>query len=127
MLMFLTTPTTADVGTLADASLVAWGHNEYGQCNFPTGNSYSHVIGGSAFALAVLSNGSLAGWGWNGYDQCDVPTGSNYVQIAAGHLHGLALRSDGSLVAWGDNGSGQWLRCQSRPSGRGRPRPGSDL
>ena len=87
--------------------LVAWGWNDYGQCDVPPGNDYVAVSGGDYHSIALKSNGSLAAWGRNQWGQCNVPVGSDYVAIAAGYGHSLALKANGSLVAWGRNDNGE--------------------
>ena len=91
---------TADVGSLADASIVAWGDNEYGACNVPAGYDYTQVRRGYIFGLALRSDGSLAAWGGDFEGECNVPAGNNYTRIAPGGYFGLAMRTDGSLAAW---------------------------
>ena len=87
--------------------IVAWGWNDYGQCDAPEGGGYVAIAAGSGHSLALHSDGTLAAWGDNSFTQCDIPPDSNFVAITAGHRHSLAIRSDGSLAAWGDNGDGQ--------------------
>ena len=81
--------------------IVAWGRNDYGQCDVPDGNDFVAVSAGLHHGLALRSNGTVVAWGSNSAGQCDVPAGNDFVAVAAGGLHGLALRSDGSLVGWG--------------------------
>jgi hypothetical protein len=101
-----------------DGSIVAWGDNEFGQCNvpgLPPGLTYVEVAAGYAHSVARRSDGSLVAWGLNAYGECNVPAlprGLTYVEIAASgdypyYGHTIARRSDGSVVAWGNNLSGQ--------------------
>ena len=54
--------------------IVAWGWNNYGQCDVPTGNDFIAIAGGHDHSLALRADGSLAGWGRNTWGQADVPT-----------------------------------------------------
>ena len=97
----------------SDGSVVAWGDNDYGQCNvpaLPAGLTYVEVAAGDCHTVARRSDGSVVAWGCNGDGQCNVPAlpaGLTYVEVAAGGCHTVARRSDGSVVAWGDNNYGQ--------------------
>lgn len=87
--------------------LVAWGWNEYGQCDVPAGDDYVAISAQFKHSLALKADGTVVGWGQNNHGQSDPPPGNDHVAVAAGELHSLALRSDGSIVAWGYNRSGQ--------------------
>jgi hypothetical protein len=69
---------------------VAWGDNNYGQCNvpaLPAGLTYVEIAAGAFHTVARRSDGSVVAWGQNLYGQCDVPalpSGLTYVEIAAG-------------------------------------------
>jgi alpha-tubulin suppressor-like RCC1 family protein len=95
-------------------TVVAWGWNNYGQCNvpsLPSGLRYESIAAGGGFgsgehSLALRSDGAVVAWGNNGSGQCNVPTlpsGLRYESVAWGGYHSLALRSDGAVVAWGYN------------------------
>ena len=90
-----------------DGSIVAWGRNDFGQCNVPDGNDFVAIESGNYFGIALRSDGSLAAWGWNVVGQVDVPAGNDFVAISSRASHSLAMRADGSLVAWGANEYGQ--------------------
>ena len=81
-------------------SIVAWGDNDLGQCDVPSGSDFVAVAAGVGHSLALREDGSLAAWGYNAHGQCNVPAGSDFVAVAAGASHGLALKEDGSLAAW---------------------------
>jgi len=87
--------------------IVAWGRNEYGQCDVPKGNDFVDITSCWLHSLAVKSDGSLVAWGRNILGECNVPEGNDFVTIAAGNLHSVAVAADGSLVAWGSNHYGQ--------------------
>jgi hypothetical protein len=89
-------------------TLLAWGDNEYGQCNVVTQEHYLAVAAGLRHSLALLAGGRIVGWGSNAYGQCDPPPpNDDFVAVAAGGYHSLGLRSDGSIAAWGWNAYGQ--------------------
>ncbi|MEI7434626.1 MAG: NosD domain-containing protein, partial [Methanomicrobiales archaeon] len=91
-------------------SIAAWGNNQYGQCNVPTGTSYAAISAGGWHSLAIATNGSIVAWG----ESTGVaPSGNDFSAIASGWYHNLALRQDGTIVAWGNNKVGQ---CNA-PSG----------
>ena len=93
-----------------DGSVVAWGDNNFGECNVPDGLSdvISISAGGLKYlwdighSIALKQDGTIVAWGDNSLDQLDIPDGLfNAVSIAAGGLSNLALKSDGTLAAWG--------------------------
>jgi len=90
-------------------SILAWGDNQYGQCNVPQPNSdFIAVAAGVNFSLGLKANGSVVGWGDNYDGQCNAPApNSNFIKISAGASHSLGLKSDGTIVAWGNNVFGQ--------------------
>jgi len=116
----------------SDGSIVAWGYNNYGQLDVPSG-TFIAVAAGVWHSLAIRSDGSLVEWGRNSYKDIfgsghyrvsasnasetflfrepfssfELPEGNDFIAISAGPNHNLALRSDGSLVAWGYNSDGQ--------------------
>ena len=92
-----------------DGTVVAWGGNEYGQCNVPIGlKGVVSIAGGGNHSLALKDDGTVVAWGGNEYGQCNVPIGlKGVVSIAGGGNHSLALKDDGTVVAWGGNYKGQ--------------------
>ncbi|XID93376.1 immunoglobulin-like domain-containing protein [Paenibacillaceae bacterium WGS1546] len=93
----------------SDGTVVAWGHNGYGQSTVPAGlDEVTSIAAGYYHSLALKSDGSIVAWGENNYGQSTVPAGlDEVVAIAAGRNHSLALRADGIVVAWGENNYGQ--------------------
>jgi alpha-tubulin suppressor-like RCC1 family protein len=107
----------------ANPEVVAWGYNDSGQTNVPSGlSNVVAIAAGEVHSLALTAEGGVVAWGAGlpgtsghpHYGQATVPGGlSNAVAIAAGEVHSLALTAEGGVVAWGSNGSGQ----TSVPSG----------
>ncbi len=93
----------------ADATVVAWGDNSYGQATVPGGlTNVLAIAAGDGYSLALKSDGTVVGCGYNHDGQTTPPAGlTNVLAIAAGGYHSLALKSDGTVVGWGDNSSGQ--------------------
>ncbi|WGD36551.1 hypothetical protein [Lysinibacter sp. HNR] len=118
-----------------DGNLYAWGENGFGQLGdgtttdrsspvpvqTPPGVSYTQVVAGGFFSLALGSDGNLYAWGsnWTGQlgngtnidsaepVQVQTPPSITYTQLAAGELFALALDDAGNLYAWGNNLLGQ--------------------
>jgi len=97
---------------LPHGHLVAFGDNEYGQCEVPAAllpPRRIHAIASGGAHNVVISEGIVTAWGDNSSGQCTVPAWGSLkaYDVAAGAAHSLALLSDGSVRAWGDNTSGQ--------------------
>jgi len=93
----------------ADRTVVAWGANDRGQINIPTGLvNVVAIAAGFEHSVALTGEGSVVVWGRNDYGQANAPIALNdFVAIAAGYFHTLGLRRDGSVLAWGRNLEGQ--------------------
>lgn len=92
----------------SDGKAVAFGVNEYNQCNVrksPRGVSYVAAACGQFHTVLVRSDGQAVAFGLNRDGQCDIPDlpkGLNYVGCAAGEGLTLLLRSDGQVISLGD-------------------------
>ena len=132
---------------LADASVVAWGNNEFGQLGDGTETNrgvpvavgglkeVTAIAAGGSHSLALLKNGTVMAWGYNFHGQLGdgklgteeagetepVPVkGLTKVKaIAAGGEHSLALLENGTVMAWGNDENGQL--------GNGTLKPSSDV
>jgi alpha-tubulin suppressor-like RCC1 family protein len=98
---------TSTAAELKVYSLVAWGWNDYGQTNVPTGlTNVVQISAGTQHNLALLRDGTIVAWGAG--LQTNVPAGlANVMAVAAGGSHSLALKNDGTVAVWGDNSVGQ--------------------
>jgi hypothetical protein len=83
------------LGLKSDGTIVAWGYNDYGQCDVPAPNAdFVAVAGGRYHSLGLKSDGTIVAWGRNDQDQCDVPApNADFVAIAAGQIHSLGLKN----------------------------------
>jgi len=82
------------LGLKDDGSVVAWGDNDYGQCNVPPPNEgFVAVAGGYAHSAGLKEDGSVVVWGSNDDGQCDVPSpNGGFMALAAGRCHSLGLK-----------------------------------
>ena len=93
----------------SDGTVYAWGYNQYGETNVPSGlNGVTAIACGDYHDLALKSDGSVVGWGQNTYQQTTNVAATNVVAIAAGGQGSIALRVDGSVTTWGLYGGGQY-------------------
>ena len=69
-----------------DGGIVAWGRNDYGQCEVPEGlTDVLKITTGATHTLAIKSDGTVVAWGDNRFEKCNVPEGlTDVIDIAAG-------------------------------------------
>jgi alpha-tubulin suppressor-like RCC1 family protein len=92
-----------------NGAAVAFGDNDYGQIEIPSGR-FIACAAGWHHTLWVRSDGAAVASGRNDNGQCrvpDLPTGLRYTGAAAGWSHSVLLRSDGQAVAFGYDGEGR--------------------
>ena len=95
---------------LKDGTVVAFGLNDYEQCDTPYGLKEAVAIAaGWSHSLALLKDGTVVAWGGNNHNQCDIPQQiqKRVKAISVGWSHSLALLKDGTVVAWGGNNHNQ--------------------
>lgn len=110
---------TGDAHGLAlrsDGTIAAWGQNDDGECDVPSG-TYKAIGAGADFSLAVRTDGSIAAWGYDGQGQVsNVPAGNDFIAVDGGEFFAVALRSNGSIAAWGYD---RWGQVSGTPAGIG--------
>ena len=81
------------LGLKQDGSIVAWGDNEYGQCNVPEPNAgFIAIAAYSQHNLGLKQDGSIVAWGANDYGECNVPSpNADFITVEAGGWHSLAI------------------------------------
>ena len=97
------------VGLKADGTVMAVGHNQYGQCNVESWTNIVQVSAGGYHTVGLKSDGTVVavGVGYQDYGQLDVGSWTNIVQVIAGAGHTVGLKADGTVVAVGLNSAGQ--------------------
>jgi hypothetical protein len=95
------------VGLKCDGTVIAVGHNDFGQCNVGHWIDITQVASGGGQTVGLKSGGTVVAVGYNKYGQCNVGGWRGIVQVSAGMSYTVGLRSDGSVVAVGDNYEGQ--------------------
>ncbi|MCK4352994.1 T9SS type A sorting domain-containing protein [candidate division WOR-3 bacterium] len=114
----------------ADAEVLAWGYNCYGQLGDSTTidrcepvqthiTNTIAIVAGRYHSLALKSDSTVWAWGWNLYGQIGDSTDTTRLEpvqahnltdaiaITGGSWHSLALKSDSTVWAWGSNYYGQ--------------------
>lgn len=87
-----------------NGSVVAWGHNDFGQATVPASarSGVVAIAAGVASSLALKSDGSVVAWGIDDQGQSMVPAElEQAVGIGAGQGFAAAVQSDGRVIAWG--------------------------
>lgn len=79
---------------------LAWGDNEFGQCDVPEG-MFTQIACGFFHSLGLRKDGTIECWGQNHYGQCDAPEGV-FRQIAADAHYSVGLKKDGTIAIWGE-------------------------
>ena len=91
------------VGLKADGTVVAVGHNEYGQCNVQDCTDIVAVSAGNFHTVGLKSNGTVVATGLGDNGECDISAWSDIIAISAGNDHTVGLKSDGTVVAVGES------------------------
>ena len=140
-----------------DGLLYAWGANDEGQLgdgtqslsavvlpvstsSFPVGTTFSQIVAGKQYSMALSSEGVVYAWGDNYWGQLGDGTSvdsylpvrvstsgmpdptTTFSSIAVGWYHSLALTANGQLFTWGSNSYAQLVRS-TPPSDRKLPTP----
>jgi serine/threonine protein kinase len=94
-------------GLRSDASVVAVGFNENGQCEVGSWRDIALVSAGLYHTVGLRSDGTVLAVGNNESGQCEVSGWENVIAVSAGEWHTVGLRADGTVLAAGYNGDGQ--------------------
>ena len=87
--------------TRADATVVCWGDNTFGQAEAPEG-TFRAVDAGAIHTCAIRTDGTVECWGDNSLGQADPPDGA-FRSVSAGWGHSCAVSVDGAISCWGDD------------------------
>jgi len=112
-------------------TLWTWGSNSYGQLGINSfsvnvyspvqvgaSTTWTRVVCGSLFTLALQAPGTLWAWGYNNVGQLglsdvtnrsspvQVGTLSTWIQVSASGLSGAGIQTPGTLFTWGSNNYG---------------------
>jgi len=68
----------------SDGSLMAWGMNDFSQCNVPDGNDFVAIEGGGTHSLAIRAFWLLLVWGNISHGRCDVLKSDKFLAIVGG-------------------------------------------
>ena len=60
------------MGLKADGTVVAVGHNKYGQCNVSSWRGIAAISAGGYHTVGLKSDGTVVAVGNNDYGKCDV-------------------------------------------------------
>lgn len=88
----------------AEGEVLAWGGNDFGECEVPEGLSdVVDIEAGTLNSLALTSDGHLHVWGRDKDRMSEVPPEiqGQIVAMDEGDSHVLALTQDGKVWAWG--------------------------
>jgi len=87
--------------TRADATVVCWGDNAFGQAD-PPERTFQAVDAGAIHTCAITTDGTVVCWGDDSLGQADAPDGE-FGAVSAGWGHSCALAGDGAIACWGDD------------------------
>jgi alpha-tubulin suppressor-like RCC1 family protein len=92
----------------ANGQVVAWGLNDYGQCDVPTGgqSGVTFVDAGRDYSLAIKDYGGVISWGHNTNYGGSIPPEAQSGVLAVCNTSRdttSALKSDGTVIQFGDS------------------------
>ena len=72
--MAISTTGMHNLALKSNGTIVAWGNNDYGQCEILAPNAdFVAVAAGAHHSLGLKSDGTIVSWGRNDWNECDVP------------------------------------------------------
>ncbi len=90
------------VALRADGTCVAFGSNDYGQCNVSQWENIVKLAAGRYFTLGLCADGTVVACGSNLAGQCNVSEYRNVIDVAACDQTAVLMFADGTLRAQGD-------------------------
>jgi alpha-tubulin suppressor-like RCC1 family protein len=93
------------VGLKSDGTVVAVGHNWWGECNVGSWHDITQVAAGGYHTVALRYDHTVSTVGSNLQGQRNgVGNWTDITQVAAGEFHTVGLKADGTVVAAGAAG-----------------------
>jgi len=87
------------LGLKKDGTVVAFGDNEYGQCNVGDWTNIVAIAAGGAFSVGLRCDGTVIATGLNNSGQCDLEDWKDIVVISACGAMTNGIKSDGTVVS----------------------------
>lgn len=87
------------LGLKEDGTVVAFGDNEYGQCNVEDWTNIVAIAAGGAFSVGLRCDGTVLASGLNNTGQCDLENWKDIVVISACGAITNGIKSDGTVVS----------------------------
>lgn len=87
------------LGLKKDGTVVAYGDNEYGQCNVGDWTNIVAIAAGGAFSVGLRCDGTVIATGLNNSGQCDLENWKDVVVISACGAITNGIKSDGTVVS----------------------------
>ena len=86
--------TLLTVGLRDDGTVVAVGHDYYGQCDVANWTDIVQVAAGYYRTLGLRSDGTVVGIGKSFWGQWEIGGWADITQVATGYVHTVGLKSD---------------------------------
>jgi len=87
------------LGLKKDGTVVAFGDNEYGQCNVEDWTNIVAIAAGGAFSVGLRCDGTVVATGLNNSGQCDLEDWKDIVVISACGAITNGIKSDGTVAS----------------------------
>jgi hypothetical protein len=96
------------VGLKTDGTVVAVGHNEYGECAVSRWTDITQVATSFKHTVGLKADGTAIATGDNTYGQCNVGGWTDIIQVTASNYNTVGRKADGTVVAVGGDAGGQY-------------------
>ena len=87
------------LGLKNDGKVVAFGDNEYGQCNVGDWTNIVAIAAGGAFSVGLRCDGTVIATGLDNSGQCDLEDWKDIVVISACGAITNGIKSDGTVLS----------------------------